>query len=146
MARNDKPTALGIETAEMTPEERYAQMMQEAEARIAKMEQAAAEKMQKADMVLADAHKKAAGLNVTTTNKNFRQEMDEAEKMSMMARADRQFAPEVKRVTFVCPVPKGGNVGDVVSVSIGAYDYPLAAGTEYTLPEPIKDIAFRVVK
>lgn len=146
MARNDKPTALGIETEEMTAEERYAQMMQEAEARIAKMEQAAMERMQEADKVLADAHKTAAGLKVNTTNKTFRQEMDEAEKMSMVARSDRQFGPDVKRVTFICPIPKGGKVGDVVPVSINAYEYPLAAGTEYTLAEPIKDIAFRVVK
>lgn len=146
MARNDKPTALGIETEEMTAEERYAQMMQEAEARIAKLEQEAAEKMQQADMVLANAHKTAAGLKINTTNKTFRQEMDEAEKMSMVARSDRQFGPDVKRVTFICPIPKGGKVGDVVPVSINAYEYPLAAGTEYTLAEPIKDIAFRVVK
>lgn len=146
MARNDKPTPLGIETEEMTADERAAQILREAEMRAAEIEQAAAEKMQQADMVLAEAHKTAAGLKVNTTNMTFRQEMDEAEKMSMMARSDRQFGPEVKRVTFICPVPKGGKVGDIVPVSINAYEYPLAAGTEYTLAEPIKDIAFRAVK
>lgn len=146
MARNDKPTPLGIENEEMTADERSAQILREAEMRAAEIEQAAAEKMQQAEMVLAEANKTAAGLKVNTTNMSFRQEMDEAEKMSMVARSDRQFGPDVKRVTFICPVPKGGKVGDIVPVSINAYEYPLAAGTEYTLPEPIKDIAFRAVK
>lgn len=139
-----KPTKLEITSPEMSAEELIAQKMQEAETLIAKMKQEAADKLEQANKLLADAAKENAGVKLGADKKTFRQEMNEAAKMSMKARAERQFGKD-DWVTFVVPIPQGGKAGDVVPCGVNESDYDLEAGAEYTLPRPIKDVAYRVL-
>ena len=143
MAKNTKPTELNIAGETMNAEELLAQKEQEMMARIAQREKEAAEREQRARRMLDEAMKEAAGVKVAPA-KTFRQEMAEAEKLSMKARAERQFGKE-DWVTFIAPVGNGNN-GDVLSVTVNGIGYDLACGAEYTLPRTIKDIAYASVK
>lgn len=143
MAKNTKPTELNVVGEDMTAEERLVQKEQEMLARIAQREKEAAEREQRAQRMLDEAMKEAAGVKVAPA-KTFRQEMAEAEKLSMKARAERQFGTE-DWVTFIVPALTG-NKGDVMSVTVNGIGYDLACGAEYTLPRTIKDIAYASVK
>ena len=143
MAKNTKPTELNVVGEDMTAEERLVQKEQEMLARIAQREKEAAEREQRAQRMLDEAMKEAAGVKVAPA-KTFRQEMAEAEKLSMKVRAERQFGTE-DWVTFIVPAGNGKN-GDVMSVTVNGIGYDLACGAEYTLPRTIKDIAYASVK
>lgn len=132
------PTKLEVVAEEMSAEEKLVQATQEAEARIAKMQKEAEEKLAEANRVLADAAKEAAGLKTAAPKKNFRQEMAEAEKLSMKVRMERQFGKD-NWIKVRIPAAEGGK-DDVMSVTVNGIGYDFARNTVYDMPADLAAI------
>lgn len=148
MARNDKPTDLGLTADNTTVEQELAAREQAMNAEIAAMRKDAEEKVALANKILEEAKLTAAAIPVAPmASKTLSQEINEMAKMTMVKRMEEQFGTrdKVKWVNNVMiPLdPLGAETSMSVKVNGIGYDFLRAAA--YDMPQDLYDVILRNV-
>ena len=146
MARNDKPTNLGLTDEKMTPEQMLAMRDQEKAAELEALRKEAEEKVARANQILEEAKLAAASITVApAAKKTYSQEANEMAKMTMQKRMETQFGTpdKVKWVHNVMIPMDVFGVEMTMSVKVNGIGYDFQRAETYDMPEDLYEVILR---